>query len=384
MRFNQSFFLALALLFVWNMPVLSAEKKDAVLESVSFQKDALNRESISFKLDREHLPKMYMIKGENPRIVLDFADTRPSPQANRNLATNGKLTQKIRVGIHNDQTLMTRVVVDLVPKGEYQYTQHFQARDNTLLLTVSSTKANAASGDKGKKEAKPQTAKAPEAQKPAPSVQKGHAGTPQGVAGKPADNGAAKVAGKDVSKSPEPEKTAVLASPPDIPGAESARPPETKGMTPEVKGEKNTTAGKEQTAVPEKKAPDGNTKPEPLLSAVTFEKNSTKGEMIIFKLNGFFPPKVVGTEKGAPKVVCDFLNTRLGDQVKKIIHCNGRFVASVQVTQQKKLKKISVVLSLIPNKNYDLQQVFFKEDNLFVIIVNSQDTLQGEKTTTSL
>jgi hypothetical protein len=384
MRFYQSFFLALALLFFWNMPVLSAEKKNTMLESISFQKDALKREDISFKLDGEHIPKVYMIKGENPRIVLDFVDTRCSSLVNRTIETNGKLTKKIRVGIHNDPTLMTRVVVDLVPKGEYQYTQHFKPQDNTLLLSVFSTKADTTPEDKGQKEAKQKTADAPEAKKPAPLVQKGHTGPPQGVERNPVDKGAAKMSEKGVSKSPEPEKTAALKSPPDTPGEDSTRPPETKGMIPKVKDEKKITVGKEQTAVPEKEATDRNQKPEPLLSAVTFEKSSTKGEMIIFKLNGFFPPKVVGTEKGAPKVVCDFLNTRLSDQVKKVIHCKGRFVASVQVTQQKKLKKISVILSLIPNRNYDLQQVFFKEDNLFVIIVNSQDTLQMEKTTTSL
>ena len=33
--------------------------------------------------------------------------------------------------------------------------------------------------------------------------------------------------------------------------------------------------------------------------------------------------------------------------------------------------RFRVTLELVPNKNYDLQQVFFKEDNLFVIIVNT-------------
>ncbi|MCI5158676.1 MAG: hypothetical protein D3906_09615 [Candidatus Electrothrix sp. AUS1_2] len=34
-------------------------------------------------------------------------------------------------------------------------------------------------------------------------------------------------------------------------------------------------------------------------------------------------------------------------------------------------KKIRVVLDLVPNYSYDLQQVFFKEENLFVIIINT-------------
>jgi len=102
--------------------------------------------------------------------------------------------------------------------------------------------------------------------------------------------------------------------------------------------------------------------------------------MVLFKLNGFHPPTVFGIEKGDPKVVCDFPNARLEENVKEVIHCDGKFVESVRVTKQTKPNKIRAVLNLVPNKNYDLQQVFFKEDNLFVIIVNAQDGLPAGKT----
>ena len=357
MRCCQSLFLALTFLLVWNMPALSAEKKDAVLESITFKKDALKKESISFRLKGEHTPKIYMIKGENPRIVLDFIDTRCSAPANRNLDTNGKLTKKIRVGIHGDQPPMTRVVVDLAPKGDYQYTQHFNARDSILLLTIASTKADAGHMGQAAEESKPQAAKVSEVKKSPPSVQKGHPKPSQVDQGKKANKRVAKV-------------------------SEKAPAPEPQGVVPVAMGEDKTAVGKGQTAAPGKETPDVQPKgmpPEPLLSAVTFE-NSTKGEMIIFKLNGYFPPKVVGSEKGEPRVICDFVNTHLGAQVKEVIHCKGKFVDSVRITQQKQGNKISAVLSLVPNRNYDLQQVFFKEDNLFVIIVNSQNTIQVEMT----
>jgi len=96
--------------------------------------------------------------------------------------------------------------------------------------------------------------------------------------------------------------------------------------------------------------------------------------MIIFKLNGFFPPKVSGSEKGEPKVICDFSDMALSPDVKETIPCNGRFVTSIRVTTQKNAKTVKAVLSLTPSKNYDLQQFFYKEDNLFVIFINSQDS----------
>ena len=452
MRFFQPFFLALVLLLVWNMSVSSAEKNDSVLESISFHSNAENGETISFKLNGEHTPKISFIQGENPRIVLDFLDTRCSPTLKRNLDTNGKLTKKIRIGIHNDQTLKTRVVIDLAPNGKSQYTQHFKAQDNTLLLTIFSKNTDAADKEKEKKEAKTKPAQVPDAKKPAPSVQKELAGASMGAgrgktAEKKIDTKAAKVgktaqnktadkkdaeprnlpAGvpvpektdavatgtaaseasasarkavpsvpdKDVVKTPEkgmpltsePENSTTLTHPTDTPAADSTLPKDLKNSKPEIIGEKKTAVEKEHQDESKKEVSgtkSAGKKPQPLLSAVTFEKTSTKGEMIIFKLNGFYPPKVVGIEKDAPRVICDFPNTLLGGQVKDVIDCHGKYVESVQITKQKKPDNVKVVLNLVPNRNYDLQQVFFKEDNLFVLFINTQDTLPEGKTTTIL
>jgi hypothetical protein len=95
--------------------------------------------------------------------------------------------------------------------------------------------------------------------------------------------------------------------------------------------------------------------------------------MVLFKLNGFFPPSVAGEEAGAPRVVCKFPGTRLAATVVKDQKSQGRFVDRIRVVQSADNNQLEVVLELVPNKNYDLQQVFFKEDNLFVVIVNSYD-----------
>jgi hypothetical protein len=131
----------------------------------------------------------------------------------------------------------------------------------------------------------------------------------------------------------------------------------------------------------DKKVPEK--KPEPLLSSVSFESIPNKGEMILFKLNEFYPPTVIGIEKGDPQVVCEFSNIHLATQVKDV-HCNGKYVKMVKVIKQTKLNKAKVILQLVPNKNYDLQQVFFKEDNLFVIIINSLENMPSEKAAGSI
>jgi hypothetical protein len=423
MKFCRPLLLALTLLFWWNMPVSSAEKNDTVLESITFQSDAEKGENIRFKLNGEHIPKIFTIQDANPRVVVDFLDARCSNKLNRIIDTKGKLIKKIRVGIHNEQVQKIRVVVDLAPNGEYQHKHYFDAQDKSLVVTIFSTNTGTHK-EKGKKEVKLEDKgtdkKAGEPVKPAssktvekkgkeaiippakvPATEKIHTTVtaPSPVASlAPApqkketetlptkqDEGVVKMPEKDGS-TPEPENKAIVIPPPDTPPAGITKTPELQQPIPEVTEAKKPAVMKEEKATPKGDIPEKKStgkKPDPLLSAVTFENTANKGEMVLFKLNDFYPPTVFGIEKGEPSVVCDFPNTRLAVQVKEVLHCKGKFVESVRVSKHSKPNKIRVVLNLVPNKNYDLQQVFFKEDNLFVIIINSLDNPPVENPTTT-
>lgn len=140
-----------------------------------------------------------------------------------------------------------------------------------------------------------------------------------------------------------------------------------------------TTPPPAEKAPPEAKQPTEQAPPvlaasanaEPELESIKFDPSSPKGEMIMFKLNGFHPPAVHGVEEGIPRVICDFNNTKLGAAAKKQIKTNGQHVKVIRTSVTKKPEKVRVVIDLEPNRSYDLQQVFFKDDNLFVIIVNT-------------
>ena len=108
----------------------------------------------------------------------------------------------------------------------------------------------------------------------------------------------------------------------------------------------------------------------PQLLEISFDDSSNKGEMIVFHLNDFFPPEVSAIEKDTPRVLCDFIGMNLGADVSKIIDTNGKYVQRIRTTLHKNPGRVRVVLDLAPDRDYDLQQVFFKNDNLFVLIVN--------------
>lgn len=108
----------------------------------------------------------------------------------------------------------------------------------------------------------------------------------------------------------------------------------------------------------------------PRLLGVSFDDSSNRGEMVIFRLNGFYPPTVSAIEKDTPQVLCDFMDMELGYGVDELIVANGVFVERIHVARHENPDKVRAVLDLPPDRDYDLQQVFFKNDNLFVLIVN--------------
>ncbi len=119
--------------------------------------------------------------------------------------------------------------------------------------------------------------------------------------------------------------------------------------------------------------------PDPQLVDITFENNSSKGEMIFFHLNGFFPPNVSAVESDSPQVVCEFVNMTKEAKIKPVIEARGAYVQRIETTVGQEPKKLKVTLVLTPQRDYDLRQVFFKEDNLFVLVVNSIQQAADQK-----
>ncbi len=303
----------IALFFLFSGMLHAAE---GLIEKVEFQKDDGRIESVVFHLNGPYLPKVFSLKGENPRVVFDFMETKMARSIPAIITTQGAMIHKIRLGRHPNKT---RVVVDLSAGGEYNFDQSFD--ENTNVLTIQLFPADFPEKEKGIVQEEKVAEVVVETVEAIPVQQE--------------------PAGK--------EETAAVA------------------VTEEIVESTEVVTEEEGPVV------------DPLLFDVTFENTSNKGEMVLFKLNGFYPPIVSGEEEGTPLVICDFAGTRLDAKVVTEQAINGEFVERVTVQQLKDSDLIRVTLELVPSKNYDLQQVFFKEDNLFVIIVNSYDSLDGIK-----
>lgn len=172
---------------------------------------------------------------------------------------------------------------------------------------------------------------------------------------------------------PDPQsvaKTATTEQPAAQKADEAKATPEKTAITPAEPQPDQSTAAKTGEKAPATDAKKSEATG-PMIESVKFDGKSPKGEMVLFKLNEFHPPSVHGVEEGIPRVICDFKNTQLDESAGNLIKTDGKYVKVIRISKSKKPDKVRVVLDLEPNKSYDLQQVFFKEENLFVLIINT-------------
>ncbi len=360
-RYPSLFLLMFSLLF---LHVYQASAAEGLIENVEYGNNEGKFESVAFHLNGAYLPKVFAMKGERPRVVFDFYETTLHKRVPASIQANGKVVKQVRMGRHTDKT---RVVIDLHSMEGYHFDQKFDEEKNilTILLFSDSVVTQVAAVQES-----PAQSTAEPVIPPSPSV----VSKPLTVDTIPAK--------EEVFPTPVTAgKTAAVASKSAEVIAEKLVPPveEELALTPVVE----SVAAVENEVVEESNdiEEEAAVSLDPLLTDVSFENTSNNGEMVLFKLNGFFPPTVTGEESGTPRVVCKFSGTRLSDKVVKDQKSNGAFVERIRVTQSASGNQLDVILDLVPNKNYDLQQVFFKEDNLFVVIVNTYDAKNAETVT---
>lgn len=368
------------IVFGYFLPVLlgsqvtaQADSSKPILEDIKFDSSSDQQERISFKLNGAHIPKIFAIDGKQPRVVFDFPDTITSDIINQIIETNGKFIKRIRIGIHEKPEPKTRVVFDLLPDQKIDFDHQFNNESNTLVITVFHA------GSQPEEKATVSTAKTGEVTEEALKKEKAPAKTPevekiaaQPATGKKEENIRKFATGQPPEKpikkeevEPEPEVVASIPPPDKKPAVQA--PPVDKPVE-----KKPAKAGIEPPTLTDK--PDrvstqkGTT---PVLHSIEFDNTSNRGEMVLFQLNDFYPPIVFGIEEGSPRVVCDFMNTRIDPTVKQLIESKGRHVQYIRTARHQNPDKVRVVIDLRPKNNYDLQQVFFKEENLFVLIINT-------------
>jgi len=390
-------------------PAAAASKPE--LQKVRHTVLSSTSEQVTLLLNGSYSPKIFTLEGETPRIIFDFPDMIYGKEIQNNAATKGTIVKRIRVGMHTDTTLKTRIVFDVATLQGVTYNQEFDDNSSTLTIRFTTSAKPAAPGariktatDKSQSKSTDSTKKTADAKTitKTDTIQPESDAKPQPAAQETAPKPAVTEEKTEEKKTPI---TTTVQAPPEA-TADSKTTTKTDTIQPESDAKPQPAAQKiapkpaaTEEKAEEKKTPapttalpqpvtTTDTKPSakteavkpaataggsigPLLESIKFDGTSPKGEMVLFKLNDFHPPVIHGVEEGVPRVICEFNSTQIVDSVKNVIKADGKYIKIIRITKHKKPDRIRVVLDLEPNRSYDLQQVFFKEDNLFVIIVNT-------------
>lgn len=303
-----------------------------------------NGDRVEIPLNGGKLPNIFMIEGDNPRLVLDFPEYGYAGGSSVPVA-GGVLVQGIRIGFHTTPKQKVRVVIDLVQEPKIKWTRDLLADTNVLVISIFPV-------DAGKKPGQTvsQNLVAAPISGPAPTEGSVTEKNPvQAEVSQPVllSAGLSKVKVAPMPDVETPKENVVSKSEPSL---------AVQSVNETVKEE----AGPESAAAPAAA---------PVLLSVAFDNAFTQsGEMVLLQLSDFQPPVITTKEKDPPQIFCDFAGAEVSEGVVKELAAGGTYVERIRVSGEG--SKVRVILDLVPGSNYDLQQVYFKEDNLFVLIVN--------------
>jgi len=108
------------------------------------------------------------------------------------------------------------------------------------------------------------------------------------------------------------------------------------------------------------------------INEIQFEAADTpeRSETVHIMLNALLYPTTFALVEGIPRVVCDFIDAEPAKDLKGAIEVNGRYVKRIRTGFHANPKtKTRVVLDLVPDRDYTIQQIASPKNNRFSIVV---------------
>lgn len=110
------------------------QEKEVAIEGIRFQMEEDGSEKVFILMNRSYWPKVFVLEGDKPRIVIDFENVS-SWEGRAKISVKGNLIRQIRTHLQKTQRKL-RVVLDLDPDVDYVVSQVFYKAENMICLTV--------------------------------------------------------------------------------------------------------------------------------------------------------------------------------------------------------------------------------------------------------
>ena len=115
-----------------------------------------------------------------------------------------------------------------------------------------------------------------------------------------------------------------------------------------------------------------------IVKSIKFKVENNGAEKIFIGLNHFSIPKVLALEGVQPRIVIDFKNISSWKGHSRM-PVNGQFIKQIRTSLNRETQILRIVLDLTnPSANYDVDPIFYKEENIYCLEVrdNSTDTIK--------
>lgn len=93
-------------------------------------------ERIRFTLSDSIPPRVFTIEGRRPMVVCDFLGVGPGLQVEESNKADGRIIRSVNILVHSVEEPITRVIIELFSKYDYDLQHVFDKEKNQYVLTI--------------------------------------------------------------------------------------------------------------------------------------------------------------------------------------------------------------------------------------------------------
>ena len=107
-----------------------------IINDIQYNKVSDTQDRVLIFVNAMNNPKLQTLKGEAPRIVLNFLNTRNIDKENYEINTDGNFIKRIRIRSYKEPMQKVRVVFDMMPNKKYSVAQKFLKKENIYSFAI--------------------------------------------------------------------------------------------------------------------------------------------------------------------------------------------------------------------------------------------------------
>ena len=101
-----------------------------IINDIQYYKVSGTHDKVLIYVNAMNNPKLQTLRGETPRIVLDFLNTRNIDKEKYEINTDGNFIKRIRIRSYKEPLQKVRVVFDMMPNKKYSVERQFSKKEN--------------------------------------------------------------------------------------------------------------------------------------------------------------------------------------------------------------------------------------------------------------